>query len=67
MQKEKNYWIGKKVKIEILKNEKILFFTAEIVGYDDLSISFIDRDGISYSFNKELVKQITEIGGQHHA
>lgn len=58
------FWINKKAKIEILKDEKRLVFTASILEIDDSHITFIDRDGIVYSFNRELVKEMQELGGE---
>jgi len=60
MDKNKNnngYWVGKKAKIEILKDGRKLIFTAEILESDGHSISFLDREGLFYSFNKELIKE----------
>lgn len=56
-----NFWIGKKAKIEILKDNTRLIFTVEILGLDNVQITFLDRDGIVYSFNRDLVQQMKVI------
>ena len=58
MDKNKNLWINKKAKIEILKDGKRLIYTATILDMDNSHITFIDRDNITYSFNKELIKEM---------
>jgi len=63
MEKEKNYWPGKRAKVEILKEGKKLYFTAEILEFDDESITFVDRDDVTYSFKRGFVNQITELNG----
>jgi len=60
------FWIGKKVKIEVLKDGMKLFFTATILEYDDNSITFIDRDKEIFSFNKNLVVQMQEMRGDNY-
>lgn len=55
-----NYWSGKKAKIEVLRDGRKLFFTAEILSEDENLITFMDREGCVYSFNK---KEILEIKG----
>ena len=61
-----NYWIGKKAKIEILKENKKLFYTADIMEIDNSHITFIDRAGVVYNFSMEFVKEMKEMrGGQN--
>ena len=63
--KKEEFWLNKKVKIEILKDGRRLIYTATIVEIDSNHITFIDRDGITFSFNRELVKQMWQLpGGQ---
>ena len=57
----KSIWIGKKVKIEILKDNTHLNFNALILEYDNKIITFKDRDGLIFSFNVDLVQQIKEV------
>lgn len=60
-----NFWLNKKAKIFILKDGKNLVFTAKIIEIDSNHITFIDRDGITYSFNRDLVTEMKVIyGGQ---
>jgi len=63
MNKEMNYWLDKKAKIEILKDGKRLIYTATIMEIDTNSITFLDRDGVVYSFNRQLIKEMAEING----
>lgn len=53
-----NFWIGKKAKIQILKDGRNLFFTAEILEKDEFQISFKDKYGEVFSFNNNLVNQM---------
>ena len=57
-----SFWKGKKVKIEILKDGKKLFYTASIISIDNFHITFIDRDCVTFSFNKNLVREIEVLG-----
>lgn len=57
-EKKNNYWIGRKAKIELLKDNKRLIYTATILEIDSFHITFLDRMGIVYSFNRELVKEM---------
>lgn len=57
------YWLNKKAKIEILKDGKRLVFTALILEIDSQSITFSDRENIVYSFNRDLVQELKEVGG----
>ena len=61
-EEQNGFWINKKAKIEILKDAKRLIFTASIVEIDESHITFIDRDGKTYSFNRELVKEMQYLG-----
>lgn len=64
MNQEKNqYWLGKKTRLEILKDGKKLFFTGEILESTPLSLTFIDRDKKVFCFSREQIKQMTEIKG----
>jgi len=56
-----NYWIGKRAKLEIFINEKTLFYTAIIIECDETFISFKDKFGETFSFNRKFVRQIAEI------
>lgn len=61
---EKNdFWINKKAKIEIIKDNKRLIYTATILNMDNIHITFIDRDGIVFSFNRDLIKEMQALGG----
>ena len=55
------YWPGKKAKIEILKDNQRLIFTAEILELDAINITFQDRDGQVLSFNRSLVQQMQQL------
>ena len=60
---EKNqFWINKKAKIEILKDGKRLVFTASVVEMDASHITFLDREGMVYSFNRDLVQEMQVLG-----
>lgn len=63
MNTKPDFWINKKAKIEILKDGQRLIFTATILEFDISQITFRDRDGIVFSFNKNLVAQIKDLGG----
>ena len=58
---QNNFWINKKVKLFILKEGRELIFTAVILEYDDMHITFKDREGLVYSFNRDLVQEIKEV------
>ena len=58
-----NYWLNKTAKIEILKDQKKLVFTALILEIDHHSVTFRDRDNIIYSFNRELIKEMKNVEG----
>lgn len=60
-QPQKSFWIGKKAKIEILKDSTRLIFTADVLEYDSKIITFLDRTGLVYSFNVELIQQLKEV------
>lgn len=63
---KKDFWIGKKAKIEIIKDNKRLIYTADIMEFNSANITFIDRDGNVFSFNSGLVQQMQLLnnGGQ---
>ncbi len=62
MEKNKeNFWLNKKAKIEILKDKNRLIYTADILDIDSNSITFIDREGIVYCFNRALIIEMIEI------
>lgn len=61
METKENYWLGKSAKIFILKDGKDLIFTAKIVEIDENHISFIDKFGITFSFNRKFVNEMKEI------
>ncbi len=62
MNENEKYWIGKKARIEILKDGKRLIYTAKIIEIDNHSITFSDRDGRIFSYNRELVKEMEGLG-----
>ncbi len=62
MEQEVN-WIGKRIRLELLKDGEKLFYTATIIKLDDSEITFKDRDGLLFSFKKEFVVQMREING----
>jgi len=64
MNENGTYWIGKKARIEILKDGKRLIYTAKIVEIDEAHITFVDRDGETFSFNRELVQEMQFLGGR---
>lgn len=62
MEKDKKVgfdFISLNAKIEILKDEERLIYTATIIDLNENYITFIDKFGKTYSFNHEVVKQIT--------
>lgn len=59
-QTNQKFWDNKKVKIFINQDGKRLIYTATIIEYDDNLITFIDRQGAVYSFNKKNVLEIVE-------
>ena len=56
-------WDGKKARIEILKDEHRLIYTATNIIIKDGVISFTDRTGTRFGFSTTLVTQIHEILG----
>jgi len=60
---QKCFWIGKKAKVEILKDDKRLIYTATILELDNSFITFKDRDENVFSFNIKLVKQMQQLNG----
>ena len=61
------FWLNKKVKLFISKDGKDLVFTATILEIDNSHITFIDRDDIVYSFNRELITEMKNLGVQNDA
>jgi len=57
------FWIKKRARIEILKDQQRLIYTATILELDSQSITFKDRDGEVFSFPRDSVKQMQQIGG----
>lgn len=58
---DKTLFLNKKCRIGIIKEGKRLHFTAKILEYTDQNIIFIDKfDGV-YSFNSNLVQEISTI------
>ena len=57
------FWINKKAKIEILKDNKKLIYTATVLDLTDLQITFKDRDGEIFSFNTSLIQQMQQLWG----
>lgn len=55
------FWVGKKAKIFIKKDGKDLIFTATVLEIDIQSVTFIDRDGIIYSFSRTMVFEMKVI------
>ena len=58
------FWLNKKAKIFILKDGRNLVFTATILEMDSHQVTFKDRDGLVYSFNRELVEEMKVLGEQ---
>ncbi len=56
-------WDGKRARIEILKDNHRLIYTASKIIIKDGVISFDDRDGIRFGFPMSLVKQMEELRG----
>ncbi len=54
-----SFWVGKKAHIEIYKDNKRLYFTATIMEMDKISVTFIDRESIVYSFNRMCIKEMS--------
>jgi hypothetical protein len=50
--------IGKKAKIEILKDGRRLIYTADIVEVSNGLITFFDRDNTLFSFPTSAVREI---------
>lgn len=59
-----NFWINKKAKIEIIKDNVKLTFTATILEIDSNSITFIERAGEIYNFSRDLIKEMSLLEGQ---
>lgn len=55
-------WIHQYCKLEIVKDNKKLTFTAYILDEDDFLITFRDKYNVVYTFNKEFVKSINPCG-----
>lgn len=47
--------VGCSYKISIKINEKILTYTCKVTSLDDIFISFIDKFGKEYNYNKNLI------------
>jgi hypothetical protein len=58
---QKLFWVGKKAKIEILKDGVKLIYTADILEFGDKIITFRDRAGIVFSFNISLIQELKVI------
>jgi len=64
MEKKLNYWIGKRARLEILKDGKKLYYTAFILECNEEYISFKDKFGETFSFKRKFINQISEINNQ---
>ena len=63
MNENGKYWQNKKAKIEILKDNRRLIYTAHDIMISDGLISFVDRDGNRFSFSTAMVVEMQEIKG----
>lgn len=52
------FWKNKKFRIEISKDGKQLNYTANIIELTDTAITFQDKFGEIFSFNRSLVKEM---------
>lgn len=55
---DNEFWKDKKVRLEIIKDGRKLKYTATIINIDDNQITFLDRFGKTYSFNRQLVQEM---------
>ena len=64
MNTDSNFWVGKKVLLEFVKDgHRLTYNYATIIQMDNFTVSFRDRDGMVFSFNKNLIQQMKLIEG----
>lgn len=54
-------YIGKTVKLHLIKNGAHLFYTAMVTSVTDTHITFIDRDEKMFSFKVEDIEEISPL------
>lgn len=47
--------VGKHYKISLKINNNILTYTCKIISQDEIFISFVDKYGKEYNYNKNLI------------